>query len=103
MGLLGSLFGKRDLTSAWKADAGLALVFDFRQNALCGIKIGDPVEGLSKLGPAEDARAARREGRYCYYTKGLEIGVDGGGVTSYLLIWSSPVDPRYQPFAGTCT
>ena len=29
------------------------------------------MEWLAKLGPAEDPRAARRAGRYCYYPKGL--------------------------------
>ena len=103
MGLLDSLFGRRDPTADWKAEAWVALVFDFSQNALCGVTIGEPVERLSQLGPVEDARAARREGRYCYYSKGIEIGVGDGIVTSCLLVWGSPVDPRYRPFAGACT
>jgi len=88
--------------AAWKREPGLVLTFDFGRNALCGVRIGDPVDWLSKLGPAEDARAARRDGRYCYYSKGLEVGAREGRVTSYLLVWGGSEDPRYRPFAGAC-
>ena len=90
-------------TAHWRAEPGLRPEFDFGRHALCGVKIGDPVEWLAKLGPAEDPRAARREGRYCYYSKGLEIGANDGRVISYLLVWGGSADPRYRPFAGACT
>ncbi len=103
MGLLDRLFARPDSTADWKPEPGLRLEVDLGRHALCGVRVGDPVEWLSRLGPAEDALAARRDGRYSYYTRGLEVGARGGRVTSYLLVWGGYADPKYQPFAGACT
>ena len=83
-----------DPTAHWRAEPGLGPEFDFGRHALCGVTIGDPVEWFAKLGPAEDPRATRRAARYCYYTRGLEIGARNGRVISYLLVWGGPADPR---------
>lgn len=101
MGFLEHLFRKPDPTAGWKAEPGMRIELDFGCHALCGVKIGDPFPWLEKLGPAEDPRAARR-GRFCYHSKGVEVEMKNGVVTSYLLVWASPVDSHYRPFAGVC-
>ncbi len=101
MGFLDLFRRKPDPTATWRAEPGLRLEFDFSSQALCGVRIGESLERLARLGPAEDKRAGGR-GRYCYYSKGLEIGAAAGLADSFLLVWDSPAEPRYRPFAGTC-
>ena len=101
MSIFARLFGGGDPTQKWVANWGLGLDFDFETHALCGVRLGEPLERLSRLGPAEDSRAAR-DGSFLYYSKGLEVGVEGGRINRYALFWRDFHGEGYQPFAGTC-
>jgi hypothetical protein len=92
-----------DPTAHWEGDYRLHLEFDFDTHSLCGIRIGSPVERLTRLGRAEDWRAAR-QGLFCYYSKGLEIETDAGVVTAYALIFNPApwISSRHQTFRGVC-
>lgn len=59
-------------TADWQADKNLVLMLDVEQESLCGITIGDAVNRLTKLGPAEDAATARN-GWYRYPSYGFSI------------------------------
>ena len=101
MGFLAKFFGRGDPTRKWVALAGLNLHFDFSQHALCGVQVGEDLDLLQRLGPAEDGRAARL-GSYRYYSKGFEVCSDGNVVESYVLVWRDDLAEGYKPFVGDC-
>jgi hypothetical protein len=81
MGLLDNLLN-RNPTRDWQPQRGLELVLDLDQETFCGIGFGDPVARLTKLGPAEDARAAR-VGVYRYPSRGFGIIAEQGRVVEF--------------------
>jgi len=96
MGLFDRLFAKPDPSRKWAPDPNLRLEFDFDRYSLSAVRLGEPMERLTGLGPPEDRRAALQED-YCYFSKGLEVDAYFGVVVSYALIWN---DERYKPFSG---
>lgn len=81
----------------WTAADAPPLEFDFSQNALSGVRLRDPVSCLWPFGPPEDAHRAK-DGAYCFYSRGFEVGVIRGRVEEFVLRWRA-VD-GFQPFAG---
>jgi hypothetical protein len=47
-------------TAGWREDPRVPLVLDLDKNSFCGVRLGQPLVGLSHLGPADDSRLARR-------------------------------------------
>ncbi len=101
MAFLDAFFGKRDPTQDWRAQPGLKLEFDLDAHALCGVKPGDPVPFLEKLGPAEDKVAARK-GEYRYLSRGVAFSGADAFIDSILLIWRDEDEAGFQGYAGAC-
>jgi hypothetical protein len=101
VGLLSFLFGRRDPAMDWVADPGLALEVDLTDASLCGVKLGDPIERLSRLGPPENAKPSA-QGGYSYFSRGLEVtAFDDGRLDSLWFCWANPALPRFRSFPGT--
>lgn len=101
MGLWDKLFGTPDPSSNWKAEPDFPIVLDMTRHALCGVRLGDPVEWLSKLGPPEEKKAIK-EGCYRYPSKGIDIGAEGGNVTDYTIAWIPDFcRPDFTSFSGS--
>lgn len=102
MGVFDFLFG-RDVSRGWMADADLQLEFRFDDGSLCGARLGDRLDRLYSLGPADDAAAARK-GLLRYYGLGLEIHSREEHITGFTLHWSWPTerDTPFDAFPGRC-
>lgn len=98
MGLF-DVFRGRDPSEDWRREPDLRLEFDLSAASLCGIRLGDPADRLSKLG-APDNRHAHRDGFYEYVRDGFSVDAEEGVVTCFALCWNPPDRPRYAEFAG---
>ena len=89
---------------SWKPDSGLVtnFDFDFDRHALCGIKPGDPVSLLWKLGPPEN-RDAEASGNCNYYSRGVQASVEQGKIVSFVLFWNDKDQKQFLSFNGPCT
>ncbi len=90
-----------DPSANWVLQPDLPLHFDLETFSLCGVRLGDPADSLSFLGPAED-RALAREGRLFYYSIGLEVLVEEGKVALYRIIWRDEAAEGFNPYPGRC-
>src|SRR2546422_4959539 len=99
MALLDSLFGKSDPPRDWTRDPALVLLLDLDSHALCGARLGEPLERLRGLGPAEDRRAARRES-FRYLSRGLEVDSESGALHGFVLVFKDDLREGFQPFQG---
>ena len=95
---------KAEPVVSWRTEPGLvtSFDFDFDHHALCGIKPGDPVALLWKLGPPED-KEAEAEGNYNYYSKGVQVSVENGLVASFVLFWNDKDQKQFLPFSSLCS
>ena len=102
MGLFDFWLGT-DVSVDWVAEPDLPICFNFDDLMLNGVGLGESLDGLSGLGPADDRRAARR-GILRYYALGLQVEAGGDLVRSLELIWSWPNEPGivFDSFAGDC-
>lgn len=100
MGLLQKF--RVDTAGAWKADAGLALHFDFDANALSGVRLRDPLPLLWKFGTPENPDAPSL-GSYRWFSRGFEASVQDNRIDGFVLFWNSELNAPYRPFAGTCS
>jgi hypothetical protein len=101
MGFWKRLFGRPHASDSWQPVIGLPIALDMGKHTLCDVRLGDPVEWFSKLGPPEDKKALA-EGCYRYLTKGIEIGAENGTVTDFSVICArDPFRPGFEPFRGT--
>ena len=101
MGLFKLFTPKADPLAGWKAEPGLVMNFDFDfdHHTLCGIKPGDPVSLLWKLGPSED-KTTEAEGNYNYYSKGVQVAVENGVIVSFILFWNDERRKQFLSFNG---
>jgi hypothetical protein len=100
VGLLDFLFGRRDPALDWPLQPGLKLEVDLSDASLGGVKLNDPIERLSGLGPPENAKPTAQTG-YDYYSRGLEIGADASGrLQWFCCFWGAPDRPRHRLFEG---
>ncbi len=99
MRLVDWILGKRHASASWHADPGYVVELDLDRHALCRCSIGDPIEWLSGLGPPEDSRALREQ-RYCYYSRGIEIGEEDNKVADFAVFWVDYLQAGFQPFSG---
>jgi hypothetical protein len=102
MGLFDDMFGAPDPSHHWNGTPGLVPDVDLDRSALCGVRPGDPVAWLEKLGRCED-RAAAKEGEFRWYTKGVAVDEDQGVVTAFIVHFTDDRNEHYQPFAGPCS
>ena len=103
MGLFDWLLG-RDVTEDWPPSPTVPVEYDFDRHALCGVRIGSPLDDFRKLGRAEDTAKARK-GRLWYYTLGLIVEPEGGHALDVTLFWTddwSDPDNDPKPFRGKC-
>ncbi len=101
MGIL-DIFRSRNSTDAWQPDPRLGLTFDLDKYTLGSVALGEPVDRLCGLGPAEDKRDAK-SGIYRYYSRGLSITTEHDCIHVFRLVWHDPDRPEYQPYVGICT
>lgn len=94
--------GNQHPTALWQSDPGLEIHLDLDRHAFCRCRIGDPIEWLSGLGRPEDA-AALREGRYLYYSHGIEIGEENGKVADFAVFWIDYLRAGFRTFTGLIT
>lgn len=90
-----------DPSASWVLQPDVPLVFELDTFTFCGVKLGEPADRLSFLGPAED-RALAQEGRLFYYSIGLEVLVEEGHVALYRLIWRDEAAEGFNPYPGRC-
>jgi hypothetical protein len=90
-----------DPTRSWTPDPALRLEIDLDRHALCGVRLGDPLGWLRKLGPAESRKLAKK-GRICYFSRGLQIEAPQGTIKSVQLIWTDAEREGFKPFNGSC-
>jgi hypothetical protein len=101
MGLLDSHAGSRDPSGNWATEPGLIPSIDLEPASLLGVKLGEPVEKLFRLGPTEDKDAARA-GELRYYSRGLMVAVEKGKVDGLFVVFSDGLE-GYAAFRGTIT
>lgn len=102
LGVFEWIRGQKHPSMLWLSEPGLDIHLDLDRHALCRCRIGDPIEWLSGLGPPEDS-AALREQRYCYYSRGIEIGEEDGKVANFAVFWIDYQQAGFQPFDGAAT
>jgi hypothetical protein len=90
---------KVDATRHWVGDIRFPLQLDLSRHSLSAVRIGSPIDGLMRLGPAEDPEMAEDE-VYRYYSRGVEVTAEDGFVIGYRIIWRP--DEGFQPFPGQC-
>lgn len=99
MGLLDSLAGSRDPTGNWATEPGLLLEFEMEPPSLLGVKLGEPLEKLFRLGPAENKESAH-QGELRYYSRGVAIEVDKGKCDAFFVVFSQGFE-GFAAFHGT--
>lgn len=99
MSLLSWLSGRKDVTARWTRAANLRLSLDFASGALCGVALGERLERLAFLGPADGGRGPDAD--LVYRELGLAVGVQRGRIASYDLWWRDSLEQGFQPYAGT--
>ena len=103
MGLFKLFTPKVDPLVSWRAEPGQTIEFgfDFDHHTLCGVKLGDPIALLWKLGPSED-KPAEAGGFHNYYSKGVEVDVEDGKVVSFVLFFNDEQQKKFLPFKSRC-
>ncbi len=103
MGLFKLFTPKVDSLVAWRTEPGQTtdFDFDFDTHALCGIKPGDPISLLWKLGPPDD-KAEEANGNFNYYSKGVQVSAEEGKIVSFVLFWNDNRQKRFLPFNSPC-
>jgi len=103
MGLLDKFRAKTNPAGVWQAEpaAGSDIEFDFDTHSLCGIKLGDSVALLWKLGPPED-QAQSRQGAFAYYSKGFQAESKNGVIVCFTLFWNKAQHRPFAEYAGVC-
>jgi len=104
MGLFKLFTPKADPMVSWRTEPGLVtnFDFDFDHHALCGIRPGDPVSLLWKLGHSEN-KAAEAGGKYNYYSKGVQAIVENGRIASFILFWNDKEQKQFLAFNSPCS
>jgi hypothetical protein len=98
MSLMDRLLRRFDPAHSWGPRPGLRLVADLAEASFCGIRIGDPIQALSRLGRPQNHRPTR-DGTYAYFDDGFELGGEAT-LDSICLYWGTPDRPEYRPFGG---
>ena len=86
-------------TSAWRRQLPAYLDVDHVRGALCGVAIGDSIEGLSFLGCADSANEAAM-GVLGYSALGMELSASDGKLGSITLLLTGSEGAKHKPFEG---
>lgn len=99
--MLESLFGPRNPTLSWPASLHHEITFDLDNASINSVKLGQPLDRLSFLGPDVD-RKSFRSGELLYLSRGLAIQFDpqSHSIRGFRIIQSDPHDDRFRPFSG---
>jgi hypothetical protein len=97
---LKKLLGRQpNRTASWQATANDPLAVDLTAYRFCGVAIGDPIDNLSFLGPAENPYEQAHT--YNYFQRGFYLVDDNGQLeTVVFLLALDPSMPRVRPFVG---
>ena len=103
MGLM-DVFTGQFPSGDWQADPALAVEFDFDHHALCGVRVGSPLDRLRPLGPAEDKGKARK-GVLCYYSRGFAVESTKDGLVREFVLgfgdtWGGTAPSTASAFKG---
>ncbi len=94
-----SFFGPKYPTKLWARANDLQLDFDLELGSLNGVRLGDPLEAISFLGPVEDLRQLQ-DREYSYSSLGLSIGCDECMVDSFEIVQHDYYSPLFGPYSG---
>ncbi|MFN8586265.1 MAG: hypothetical protein U0704_00550 [Candidatus Eisenbacteria bacterium] len=86
-------------TSHWERTIAPELEVDFVKGALCGVALGDDVERLSFLGPAESPGEACA-GVLGYSDLGLSLFSDAGKLGAITLLLTGSPGAKHRTFEG---
>lgn len=101
LSFLNKLRGRKNRTFSWQPQPALSetLTVDLTTHRFCDTAIGDPVEKLSFLGPADDPYDPLT--LYTYAKRGFYLGEDDGKLESVVFILAlDPSMPKMRPFVG---
>lgn len=101
MSLWDHLLAGRDPTRQWIADPRTRIELDLDCCSLCGIRLNQPVENLSRLGPPDNLRPTHYE-VYEYRKLGFSFDADRGVITAFTVIFRpNDTTPGMTGFSGT--
>jgi hypothetical protein len=100
--LLRQLFRRRNPTHAWMEDPSRSLTFDLDECSLNHVRLGEPLERLSFLGP-DESHADFQDGVLVYRTRGLAVRYSPKTRTllEYRVVCNDPIDMGFRSFFGT--
>jgi hypothetical protein len=88
MGIQDHFFPPPDPAREWKALAGLRPECILDEPSFGGLRMGDPADSISRLGPPENPRPTR-DGMYDYPSRGFEIDTTDGRIDCFLFRWDA--------------
>lgn len=94
-----SFFGPKNPTSKWQRVTDLQLDFDLEQGSLNGVRLGDPLEAVSFLGPIEDKRGLTLE-EYGYCSLGLRVCCHENAIEAFEIVQDDDFLSEYLSFTG---
>jgi len=100
--MLEFLFGPANPTRSWPPRRAVALTFDLEESSLNSVRLGEPVNKLSFLGPVEDEKALAKW-ELSYPSLGLEIrfGEKSRCIVDYRIVENDPLAVQFRRFCGT--
>lgn len=95
------LFGPKNPTKLWHRTIDLQLDFDLEQPALNGVRLGDPLNAVSFLGPVED-QAGLQHNVLEYVSLGLYICFDNEQteIDQFEIVKTDDLLPKFHSYAG---
>jgi hypothetical protein len=73
---------KANITASWQRNSARPLEVDLKKLTLGNVPLGGDMQGLSFLGPAEDAKCSPY-GQFCYNSRGLYLETKDGRLTAF--------------------
>ncbi len=95
------LLGRWDPTRQWVADPRVRAELDLDRHSLYGIRLNDPVEFISRLGPPDNPRPTHHE-MYRYHRLGFFFDVDRRAITTFTVVFRpNKTTDEMSAFRGT--
>ncbi len=89
--------GVGNLTKDWTRDTRMKLAIDFDALSFCGVKLGEPIELLSSLGPSGNAHQEDAS-IFDYPDRGFAVGAADGKLVDITAFVTK--DAKRRPFGG---